>query len=398
MTIETGRLTTRMRMPSARLRIPREDTHAYVLVLVFGACFMFLFIPPLFGYRHVIYALPFGSLALALVLAEHGRLKIHVPFAIASLAFGVATFMSIFFNEITGFTTIRNVLIVLGSLIIFLPQFRVPPLAIKMLVGIMFVAMLASALQNGISGTTNLLGSQGILEHSAAYPLGVLTLYYWRMKNYRWAALCGVLCFIAFKRIVLLGLIAAIAVDITTRAIGKNQKGVERATAISAFLILVVCATLALNFDAVIYFTIRTFDLDMSPNELALGRYFYGLMITQHMTIQEDIQWIFGNGPGFVDNLLMAIDGGERRLHNDYKKILLEYGVFGSVVFFAALFKLFNTNRDGNLILISISMVFISDNAFQYLFHLFVCFMVLRAFIDHGPYSTKNPSPTAQSP
>lgn len=396
MTIDSGRMSTAL--PSTRLRIPRADTHAYVLVLIFGMFFVLLFVPGGSKFRHIIYTLPFLSLVLAITLADRGRLLLHKPFAVACLAFGAATFMSIIVNANASFEVIRNVLIVLGSMMIFLPQFRVLPQAVKLLVGIFALSMACSAVFKGVSANADLVGSQGVLEHPAAFPLGILTLYFWRMKSYKWSALSFVLCFLAFKRIALLALLVSLAVDFITRLVSHSEAGLRRKTAVAALLVLIGSAALAFSFDEVIVFVIRTFDIDMSANQFSLGRYFYALLVDHHMAAQGEIQWLFGNGPGFADTLITLEEQSEGRLHNDYKKILLEYGVVGSVIFFAALYRLYGTNRDGYLILVNIALIYVTDNAFQFIYYYFTCFMVLRAFVDHGPTAAPVSAPRARSP
>jgi hypothetical protein len=99
-------------------------------------------------------------------------------------------------------------------------------------------------------------------------------------------------------------------------------------------------------------------------------------MLWNQLKAGQMANWIFGFGPGAADAWVTSYF----RLgnpHNDWLKILFDYGTFGFLSLHAILFLTLTRHRLGIMIYLYSATLMMTDNVFIYMFHqVFVAMMM----------------------
>ena len=74
-------------------------------------------------------------------------------------------------------------------------------------------------------------------------------------------------------------------------------------------------------------------------------------------------------------------------MHNDYLKILFDYGGIGLTVILLAYFAAYHGYAGVLAVFVLTATIMITDNVFIYYFHQFVCFLVSRALLQEYHHS-----------
>jgi hypothetical protein len=81
---------------------------------------------------------------------------------------------------------------------------------------------------------------------------------------------------------------------------------------------------------------------------------------------------IFGSGPGSADRFASIVSGGVlTQPHNDWMKILYDYGIVGSLVMTTFLALMFSTSAIAAVIALTSAIMMCTDNVLIYLFYQF---------------------------
>ncbi|NNL78263.1 MAG: hypothetical protein HKO68_18180, partial [Desulfobacterales bacterium] len=168
----------------------------------------------------------------------------------------------------------------------------------------------------------SLIDSKSALESTLAFPLGLFAIFFLYKKNYLWFLLNVVIVVLAFKRVVLFGVVACVLLFFIPRRI--------RAVLLSPYII-----TTAILLGVVFQLTLAVGEFDsfikdafgISTNHLLMGRQ----ELWQRAIDFTDFNfWSFsyyGVGHGTLTNFLEGSYSMNRvLLHNDFLLILFENG------------------------------------------------------------------------
>jgi hypothetical protein len=364
---------------AGRLAIRRDVAHAAALV---GA-FCPLLILGLFAEgagRYALYAMPPLSLLLAMILADRGRLAFDRKFAIAIACYGVVALVAVISGGRLDFFAIRDMILVSGSLAIFLPHFKVSELHVKGLF-LVFVAALAAMAAGGkpINVAFDIEGSQGIFENQFAFCFGVLAIFFFARRRWVWFLASMAVLLVSFKRITILAALVVLAASVAI-AIANPTESMRRRVWLAAVLVLTVfCLLFAMFFSVWATLIAAHFGYGGSVDAFTMGRMQLNAFVDEQAGEDGLFATLFGHGPGATIKMIVAGAGFEAPLHNDYKKIIIDYGWIGGSVILLAFIRLFSNSSWALQIMAYTAILFISDNVFVYMYYYFCCFFVVRA-------------------
>ena len=137
--------------------------------------------------------------------------------------------------------------------------------------------------------------------------------------------------FLGGKRVGLLAILGGVAAFYLFRKIATlKEKG-------SSFIVLLVLLAMinvsALNSIAISEYVYESLHTGTHIEEIMLGRYAMGLAINHVMDSQSTVELLVGFGAGSASDLADRILQGVVSLpHNDWLKIMFDYGILGSIV------------------------------------------------------------------
>jgi hypothetical protein len=117
------------------------------------------------------------------------------------------------------------------------------------------------------------------------------------------------------------------------------------------------------------YYSLRT---SVPIEEIMLGRYAIGSEITRVIDNRSPVESLIGFGPGGADALATRVSTGTlKEPHNDWLKILYDYGVLGSIAITVFIALVFSTSAVGAVIAIASAILMTTDNVVMYLYYQF---------------------------
>lgn len=343
--------------------------------------------------KYVIYTAPL-AVVCAYIVINRTQLNVDVRGTMAFAVYLVCALTAMTVNFWFDFRAIRDLAIVGGSLILFMLWFRAPAWIADAGLAALAVAMALELARKdfaldmnlftaedtleffGVSNSfkTGLIGSHGILESNLGFPLGLVVLYYLYARKWGRALVAGALLFVAFKRITFLGFALAVGYDLASSRIATL--GMRKFMALAIVLALSIAAVFS---NKLFETTADSLDLQQtSANSLSLGRYQIALRLWADLDNGSPRQWIIGSGPGSSD-ATVASNSDLTNAHNDWLKILFDYGLVGFVVIHAVLFLNLARNRFGLMAYLYDATLMMTDNVFIYMFYWAFLFMMMRA-------------------
>lgn len=251
--------------------------------------------------RWGVYAIPAISLLLALAPPKK-HFDVDRRFLLTTVAYVLIAGASIAFNPATRAVAARDVLIILGYLVTFVPCFRVEGVHLRALTVCFGVALVPTVLAGELGGgrRLDLIGSEGLFESVVAFPLAALALFHMHRRHWLWCAATVALSLMAFKRIAVGGLVIAIAFYLAAEIAHRwlPPRPAILGARLTAMAIVVMLATVGLSFDTATESIVDRFRLSRGPNAATLGRYETAQRI-QALTVRQPLaQHLVGNGPG----------------------------------------------------------------------------------------------------
>jgi O-antigen ligase len=318
--------------------------------------------------RYIIYALPLLLVAVHLVLYSF-RPRLDGGGLMALGLYTVAVIASLAVNPGLDIYAQRNLLIIFGYFVILSLYLRAPAwTADVVLLGI--IAGLAIEISRaGIVLNFEVFSSQGMIESSLAFPLGLVLIYYLNERQWGRALIAAIVLVVGSKRIAMAGVLAAVALDVLSYRLSP----VARRRLFFAAVVLCIAAAL---FSEQVFKELGALA-NIDSNEVSLGRYSFASELWARFSPTGLRHWLFGLGPGSADAWLVH-QGILLNPHNDWLKILFEYGIFGLVLLLAAFAALFPRTRFGNKLFLYTAVLMITDNTLIYLYHFAVVFLISR--------------------
>ena len=320
------------------------------------------------GGRHIIYALPVFLVAVYLVL-NRTRARLDGSALVALGLYAVAALASLAVNLHLTFLAQRDLLIIGSYIVIFCLYMEAPAAIADVLLVALAVGMVIETEHRGIGADINFAASQGLVESILAFPLGALLIYYLNARRWGRALLTAILFLIAFKRIALLGVAAAVALDFLTRPL--SQTAARRVF----FAAVIAACVVALTTLTVFNELANMLGVD-NGNAVSLGRSSIATELWSKFSAVGAVHWVFGSGPAAADSWVIQMLTSVTNPLNDWLKILIDYGAFGLVLWHGILARLYPRSRLGNQLYLYGAILMITDNTIIYLFYFAVVFLI----------------------
>ena len=319
--------------------------------------------------RYILYALPTLLVVVHLVL---NRFRPHLDGAgLTALAiYSLVVVATLAVNPSLGFYAQRDLLIIVGYIVIFSLYVEAPAITADIVLAGLIAGLLVEAGQQGVSTVIDFSGSRGVLESIFAFPLGVVLIYHLNERRWGRALITAIFFVIAFKRIAMVGVVAAVALDFLARRLSQAARR-------RLFVAAVVLACVTALFSTRIFGELGSLAGGVNSNAVSLGRYSFAEALWAHWSQGGMAHWLFGFGPGSADAWLAHKDILANP-HNDWLKILFDYGAFGLVLLHGVLAVLFPATRLGNKLYLYAAILMITDNTLIYLFYFAVVFLISR--------------------
>lgn len=321
--------------------------------------------------RYVLYALPFILILLHALLFDF-RLRIDLRGAAALAIYLAAAALSLLHADALGPYASRDVLIVGGYLLLFTFSFRAPPAIVDIISVGLVVGLAIEASRKGLSLRTDFLESDGILESGYAFPLGAVLLYNLYARRWLPSLIVGLFFFAAYKRIAILAVVMIALIWLIVRLLRLERH--EKAVAVS---VVVFCSAISLfSMHLFEWWAAQTGAEGSSANALSLGR-FELVRILWNGLYQANLgDVMFGFGPGAADAAIETSMSAASNPHNDWVKILYDYGVVGVLAIHAILFLLFSRNSFSRMLYVYAGILMTTDNTFIYMYHQSIVYLV----------------------
>ena len=282
--------------------------------------------------RYVLYTVPLFLVAVHLVL-NRLRPRLDGASLIALGLYALAVFASFAVNPHPGPFAERDLLIIFGYIVIFCLYLEAPAAVADVVLFGLSGGLLIEAQRKGVSFDINFADSQGMVESVLAFPLGGLSLYYLSDRRWGRALIAGLVFLVAFKRIALVGVGMVVLLDLVTRHLSIAG----RRRVFVAFVILACFLALSSEW---LFNELATLSGTDSSNAASLGRTEIAVVLWTNFLHGGELHHLFGFGPGAADTWV-AKTGLLENPHNDWLKILVDYGAFGVLFWIAILAKLF---------------------------------------------------------
>jgi hypothetical protein len=128
----------------------------------------------------------------------------------------------------------------------------------------------------------------------------------------------------------------------------------------------------ASNMIYISQYTYESLRMSVSIEEIMLGRYAIGSEMTRAIDNRSPMESLIGFGPGAAAALATLVSTGTlKEPHNDWLKILYDYGILGSIAITAFIAVIFSTSATGAVIAIASAILMTTDNVVMYLYYQF---------------------------
>lgn len=229
------------------------------------------------------------------------------------------------------------------------------------------------SLQSFVGGF-DLLHSRGGIETGLAFTFTVAAITSAYFSRRLLFILSLLFCFLFFKRIAFVSLFVSLSflgsMVVVGRFIGAERE--EQLLPIGKIIfwaVALMCLSVALQLDNIVQFinfhVARLYTY--SPEELFLGRFAINQYFDQLRSQFNLYTVLFGQGPGSANWVLtMVMQNALHNVHNDYLKLVFDYGWFGFGVYLYCYYKLFSRSLLGLALGINSMILYVTDNTLIY--------------------------------
>ncbi len=321
--------------------------------------------------KYVIYSFPL--LLLLIILLFDGSLQFKKPALIALMTYSLLLIITVSQNGFNPFT-IRDILTIGTSLLMFSVVIKYPPKIADWALITISITLVLEFITKGASLSFDFSKSEGILESPLAFPAGALVIYFIHIKDKWRIAISIFLIFITFKRIAMLAIFFSV--------ISLYSIYFLRLNPFKHFLVLaiaLICSLIAFHMDTIFEIVAALVnDENVSPNSLALGRYDFWAIIKEYMyQEQTTMSTLFGFGPGST-NYILSQSAEIANPHNDWLKIVFDYGIIGAVIMHSVLYIMHKDSDLGLMLYLYLCFLMITDNTLIYMFYYIIAFVLLK--------------------
>lgn len=328
--------------------------------------------------KYILYFMPPVFLLINVVI-QRGVLDVDPRAATALCLYAVMSMASLAATSKFDFFAQRDTIIICGYLALFALPIRVLPSLADGVLVTLIAACLVVAYNDGVVLQFDLLGSKGIMETNLAFPIGILLIYYVFDRSWTRALITFALFFITFKRIAILAFMVVLAIEfvIWVTADRLSRRFVATSIALSA------CIASVFMIEIVEYLAFYLNIDGINAAALSLGRTNFAAPLWEQIHAGSIDNLLFGFGPGGADRALWVVRSGANP-HNDWLKVLFEYGYIGLILFHVVMYMMFPRGRVGTALYIYTAIIFTTDNTLIYM-----QYFAFVALIAHLPFTLR---------
>lgn len=356
------------------------ESHSRQNTLTISSMIFASFIPLYFhidegsAVRLFLYVVPFMFFFEALTITGP-RLK-KIP-AFLLLVFALSHYV----RAASGFTEFKEFIFILLSFFVAVLSFRVPD---KFIIAIL-MAGVATVLITIITSNTGefgmlIMSSKGFAESSLGLIIPLVAILFFMQRRWFLFLVGFFITFLMFKRIALGAMVVVLLFD--HLSLFTKHVIIVRALKWGLFAIaLIVSLNSTMVFVWLSNLVSRQLDITVSADALSSGRYNATIIFLQKISHNRTwLNWFFGFGSGYSTSLLQTshelVGKNFQLLHNDFLRILVDYGVLGLSAIVAGFLKAINGNRVVSAFAIYSVFIFVTDNVATYLVY-WICLVLL---------------------
>ena len=225
-------------------------------------------------------------------------------------------------------------------------------------------------------------------DNSGGLIAPIYTVFFFAVRGKIEFVMAVIMTLLGGKRIALLAILVGVVSCYVFRTFEFLQKRETR------FLVLLT-ALAAINIVAVHQSAIAEYlHSRLRPEahieEIMLGRHAFGVQIDHAMEDRSWLQSALGSGPGAATLVARFVSNGElKEVHNDWLKLVFDYGFVGSALITIFMALIFSSSRTAPAIAMTSAVIMMTDNVTIYLFYQIpVAFIVAYSRL-HDPGRTK---------
>lgn len=347
--------------PSIRAEINGRMRHANLELFSLG---LMIFISVLFFdtyARYAIYTFPI----ITLIRWSIDRTRADSRNFLLLMLYLTAFSISAFYSQTITQRGVENAVFIIVPILSMLPWL---PRSEKSIIYIAALAAAAQLLNVALVASKgelifSLQDSESSFESYLSFFFGAVAVFFAVRKSYILTLCFSLLTVVGSKRIALLAMVVSMLFSfITGRRLFKNGF-----SPVIGFVIFIVIGIYAINIVPIAEALIRFFDINMSVNQFTQGRAKLSYALIGDLYNKPTTELFFGSGAGFADNIAFETSNGALNLpHNDYLKMLSDYGIVGFILILGGLSFSLCRSKAGSCMLLYLSILFISDNVIVY--------------------------------
>ncbi|MDX2196352.1 MAG: O-antigen ligase family protein [Cytophagales bacterium] len=356
----------------------------------------------IFKLNYIIYAIPIFSVLIYIlnyyiikdsVIApnkliytnEFIALLIYIILVLISTALNIK-------NDIYFKSYFRDILIILFSLMVGMLNMRPNHIHIKV---IFLVLTFCYFFSIGFSINFKTINSLLIAdqnnsnEFTVGFIFGIFVLYFLRSKDWLFLTLSLIISLLASKRVTYLGLIVGLVYIYTI-----HKPILQKLSSKALSVILLGGTYISLLFVgyfmveiADIFLELSELDSKISINHVLSSREVFIKILQTKIQNADILKFFFGHGPGQADRYLqLHLDPARYDVselgnpHNDFIKIIFDYGWVGAMLFIGVIFTLFIHNINYVESYIYTMAIFLVDNSFVVIYYIIIAVLIAQRF------------------
>jgi hypothetical protein len=193
--------------------------------------------------------------------------------------------------------------------------------------------------------------------------------------------------------------IGMMAILVGVVAIFLLRRIAARKTKISRFAVLLaglsVINIVGANLIPISDFVYRSLNINVNIEAVMLGRYKIGSELTHDIDGRPLVESLIGYGPGSANELATDITKGGLALpHNDWLKILYDYGILGSILITLFIALVFSSSTTAAAVALTNAIIMTTDNVTIYLYYQFpIALMVAYSIMQKSQASETTDAP-----
>lgn len=228
--------------------------------------------------------------------------------------------------------------------------------------------------------------SRAVLETTFGLLTPLLALYFYHRGRNSLALVSIVLSILMFKRIAILAITISFLASIAYYWAKGSSSRVLITGVVAATVILICIGSVFINS---IYEFIHPYFVELtgeysSINNFTSGRHeIYNYLWKSRLDYQSLGQWIFGNGIGTTADMMnesaVTSFAHVSLLHNDWLRILIDYGVIGIVIVLSSVLIVGSRSPFALGAALYTAILFATDNVSMYVFYWTFLFILLAS-------------------